>query len=179
MTGIIQLECEYTKETLMEVQKPLHKKAARLCSILAAASYVVAAAGIVCTIIGVNFSPFAMIFFGGFLGVFFTLTTNKAARKSTQATLKSHQKRYGETVKTTLYFYNSMVTAVNHQSGSEKKFTYDDFARIIRTTNIIMLITADNVAVMGDCRTVNSEDVHTLWDHLLEQCPEAKFEFSL
>lgn len=179
MKSVIQLDCEYTKETLMEVQKPLHKKAARLCTILAALGYVVAAAGIVCTIIGLDFSPFAMIFFGSFWGIFFTATTNKAARKSTRETLKSHQKNYGETVKTTLKFYNSMVTAVNHQSGSEKKLVYSDFARIIRTTNIIMLITADNVAVMGDCRTADPEDIHTLWDHLLEQCSEANIEFSM
>lgn len=178
MTKTVQLDCEYTKENLMEVQKPLHKKTAKICTIIAVFGYAAALVGAVCLLSGIQESMSALIFFGLFWGIFFTVNIHRPARKSTKATLKSHQKSYGETVKTTLKFYNSMVTAVNHQSGSEKKLVYGDFSRILRTKNILMLITEDKVAVMGDLRTAEPEDIDALWGHLLEQCPDAKIEYS-
>lgn len=176
MISLIQLDCEYTKENLTEVQIPLHKKTAKISSIIAAVGYVVAVAGIVCMFLNVSIPVFPMIFFGSFWGVFFTVNINKAARKSVKTTLKTNQKNYGETVKTTLKFYNSMIMAQNHQSGSEKKLTYDEIEQILRTRNILLLITADRAAVMGDLRTAEPEQVQELWSHLLSQCPGKKIE---
>lgn len=171
MIKTVQLTCEYTKENLMEVQKPLHKKSAKVCIVLAAVGFSIC-------LLGLIFLNFALVFFGGFWGIFFTVNMHHHARKSTKATLKSHQKSYGETVKTTLKFYNTMLLASNHQSGSEKKLVYSDLGRILRTKNILMLITSDNVALMGDLRTAEPEEVEELWAHLLEQCTDAKIEYN-
>ena len=175
MNSVIQLDCEYTRENLMEVQKPLHKKSARLCTVFAvigAAAAVISAALTVAGVDGFAFTAILSVIWG----VFFLTNINKAANKSVNTTVKNNQKNYGETVKTTLKFYNSMIMAQNHQSGSEKKLGYDDIARILRTKNMLLLVTADKSAVMGDIRTVEPEVFAELWSHLMSQCPGKDIE---
>ena len=170
MNKVIQLDCEYTKENLMEVQKPLHKKTAKISAIIAALGFAVVLVGAVLLLFGIQFPVFLM-FIGAFWGVYFAVNIQRYARKNVKTTLKNNQKNYGETVKTTLKFYSSYLTAQNHQSGSEKRLGYDEIAKILRTPNMLVLITEDRAAVMGDLRTAEAEDVQMLWSHLMSQCP--------
>ena len=170
-TSVIQLDCEYTKENLMELQTKLHKKPARICLILSILGFLAFAAGL-------YFAIAAMIFFGGFWGIFFAINVNRPARKKTKAKLKSDLTNYGEPVKLTLKFYNTLVTSLNHQSGHEKKLEYLDVVKVLRTRNLIMLVTEDKTALLGDLRTTDSENVEVLWERLQAQCTEAIIEYA-
>ena len=169
MTGIIQLDCEYTRQNLMEMQKPLHRKSARLCIIMSSV-------GLLLFVSGLIFMQSALLIFGSFWCIFFLWQTHHASRKIVKQALKSNQKKYGQNVKTTLKFYPSLVAAQNHQTGSERKTPYGDVNRIIRTKNLLVLILPDNVAVMGDLRNVDKATSQELWEHLLETCVDAEIE---
>lgn len=167
MTGIIQMDCEYTKQNLMEMQKPLHKKSARLGAVMSGV-------GLLLVILGFVLMQSSIIIFGTFWFIFFLVQIHRASRKTVRQALKSYQKNYGQNVTTTLKFYPSLVVAQNHQTGSERKTPYADVERIIRTKNLIVLILPDNIAVMGDRRNLDENTNKELWEHLLEKCTEAE-----
>lgn len=167
MNSVIELNCEYTKPILKEMKKPLLKKTNKITLFFALG-------GIALLLAGLIFKVGSLIYFGLFWTVFFLIRINHPARKSARQAVKSNQKNYGETVKTTLKFYRTMFTAVNHQSGSEKKIRYEDVQRLIRTKNLIILIAEDSLALMGDCRTAEPEQVKELWKTLVEQCINAE-----
>ena len=163
MNSVIELSCEYTKPIIKEMKRPLLKKSNKITLLLAIAGFVMLAAGLI-------FQVGSLMYFGLFWGIFFLIRINHPARKAARQTVKSNQKNYGETVKTTLKFYRTMFTAVNHQSGTEKKVSYEDVQRLYRTENLIVLVAEDSLALMGDCRTAEPEQVAELWQHLVEQC---------
>lgn len=169
MTGTIQLDCQYTKENILEVQTPLHRKGAKIYTGLALI-------GAVMLGVGIYFTMFSLIYFGTFWLVFFLVGRNHRARKIAKQTVKSNQTNYGEPVRTTTKFYNTLLVAKNHQSGSELRTPYEDVSRIVRTKNLLALVLPDNICVMGDRRPLDPETDKELWEHLLEQCHNAEIQ---
>ena len=167
MTLPLQVQSEYTKKNLLEMQKVLHRKTARLCLILSLTGFAFA-------LIGAAVSVGLVIYLGIFWGFLFLGMRNHPARKSAKKTVQSNQKNYGSNVQTTLKFYNTMFTAHNETTGSDLRESYDEVKELIRTAHLIVLLLPDRMALMADCRTLDEATAAELWELLRENCRSAE-----
>lgn len=168
----VQVTSEYTKKNLLEMQKVLHRRTARLCLILAGCGMLLALIGI--TLFGVMEGSGIMIYIGLFWCLLFLGMRHHPARKNAKNTVKSNEKNYGCNVTTTLKFYNSMLTAHNETTGSDLKESYDEVRELLRRDDVIVLVLPDRVALMADSSTLPAEDAKELWDLLREKCRSAE-----
>ncbi|MBQ7255512.1 MAG: hypothetical protein IJS31_04615 [Oscillospiraceae bacterium] len=168
---IIEASCVYTKQNLLEVQKVLHRRTAKICSWLALAGAAILTAGLFLpdTLVG-STERTGLLYFGFFWAVFFVIRRNHAARKTTRQTLKSNQKIYGCPVTITQKYYTTMVAAKNEQSGREIRARYDEVERVILTKHVLALILPDNVAILTDLRSMDEAAADELIARLEQEC---------
>lgn len=167
MTFPFEITSRYEKKYLLEMQKALHKRTAKICTLLSLAGVVLAAVGVV-----VNES--FCIFCGILWTCLFFVLRNQAARKSASETFKSNMKNYGAPVTTTVKFYETMLLAKNETTGSQLKGNYEEVERVIRTQNLAILVLGDNVALMVNTARLSAEDAEDFWDHLRNACRAAE-----
>ena len=167
MTLPLQVTSEYTKKNLLEMQKTLHRRTARMCLILSLC-------GLALALLGIALAVGIMIYIGLFWCILFLGMRHHPARKNARNTVKSNQKNYGCNVQTTLKFYNTMFTAKNETTGSELREQYDEVREVLRTGALIVLLLEDRVALMADCTAMEAEDALALWDLLRENCRNAE-----
>lgn len=158
---------EYNKKNLLEMQKVIHKRTARLCFILSFASIGLLA-------IGMLISSSLLIFIGVFWWLFFMGMRHHAARKSTKQKLKSDQTKYGGPVKTTVKFYNTMLTAKNEATGKEQRAQYEEVERLMMTDSLYIIGLAEKVTLMVDRKNISGEDDAELWELLQDKCTAAE-----
>lgn len=158
---------EYNKKNLMEMQKVLHKRTARLCFML---SLLGAALFILGTIISSGFCMFC----GVFWWLFFMGMRHQAARKSTKQKVKSDLKNFGAPVKTTVKFYATMFIAKNETTQKEQRAQYEDVERLIMTNSLYIIGLADRVTLMVDRKNLTQEEDTELWAHLCDKCTAAE-----
>lgn len=170
---IIETTCVYTKKNLLELQKVLHRRTAKICMWLMLLGAAILTAGI---FLVEELQSFALIYFGAFWTIFFLIRRNHAARKSARQTVKDNLKAYGSDVTTRQKFYGSMVAAENEQSGKTIRLKYDEVARVIVTRHILALITEDGTALLSDRRSVDEQTDAELCERLRTGCNGASWE---
>jgi len=158
---------EYNKNNLLEMQKVLHKRTARLCFILSFASIGLLALGMI-------ISSGLLIFIGVFWWLFFMGMRNQAARKSTRNKVKSDLKNFGAPVKTTVKFYATMLIARNETTEKEQRAQYEEVQRLIMTNSLYIIGLADRVTLMVDRKSLTQEEDTELWEHLADKCTAAE-----
>ena len=168
--NIIETTCVYTKQNLLELQKVLHRRTAKICMWLMLAGAAILTAGI---FLMHTLQSGIMIYFGAFWTVFFLIRRNHAARKSARSTVKGNRKAYGCDVTTHQKFYATMVTAENEQSGKTLRQKYDEVTRVVVTRHIVALISADGVALLSDRRSVDEATDAELLERLRTGCTGA------
>ena len=167
MTLPLQVTSEYTKKNLLEMQKVLHRKTARLCTILSLSGFGLALVGAV-VISGI------MIYMGILWGLLFWGMRNHPARKSAKKTVQSNRKNYGSNVITTLKFYQTMLIAQNETTGTTLREDYGQVRELLRTGPLVIVLLEDRVALMADCSGMEQEDAEALWNLLREKCRSAE-----
>ena len=158
---------DYTKQNLLEMQKALHRRTARLCFILSLL-------GVALFVLGNIISNGFCIFCGIFWWLFFMAMRNQPARKNSRNTAKSHLKHYGKPVTTTVKFYNTMLTAQNETTGSQTKCNFDEVEKLYLTNHLLILQLPDRVALMVDRRNMDANEDKELFELLAEKCVNAQ-----
>lgn len=171
MTSEIMLKCVYVPSVLAEAQKPLHKGSAVLNLILGVLGLGVFVLGFF-----LNGGSLLISFCGLLASAYFFSGLNRAAKKAADRMYKNYIKKHGEPVKVDLTFRQDGFTTLSKPSETVRELTYEKVRRVIHTQNLLVLVMEDNYAVIGDCRSVEESEADTLWAHLQNSCPQAKFE---
>lgn len=162
----ITVRSQYTKKNLLEVQKALTRRTARICTYISLGGGVMAG-------VGIWVGHGELIYFGLFWFVFFWFWRYHSARKNAKSTVKHYQKLYGCEVETELKFYSTMFIAKNLQAETERRVNYDEIVKAVTTKNLFALVMEDNLAFLVDRRNMDEETVQQLTDLLSEKCTRA------
>lgn len=162
MTQIIT-RCKYTKKNLLEIQKALTKRSAKICTYISLGGGVMAG-------VGLWIGHGELIYFGFFWFILFWFWRYHTARKTVKAAMKHYQKLYGCEVETELKFYATMFIAKNLQAETERRVSYDEVSKVVYTNNLCALVMEDNLAFLIDRRELDEDAQNELFDLLNEKC---------
>ena len=85
---VIETTCTHTKKLVLELEKELHRRTFRTCTLIALGGVAMLAAG-------VFLNEGELIYFGLFWSILFLIFSGHSARKSTRRTMKHYKKLYG------------------------------------------------------------------------------------